>query len=76
MVMIYLVPVWGDTTGDDMNMIVGRIVMGIDKQWLTFFGIPPFLLDIDEQSPLTVLWYIHLHDRISPDGIVAVVCVY
>ena len=33
-----LCPSGGNTTGDDM--IVSRImVMGIDKQWLTFFGI-------------------------------------
>ena len=38
-VIIYLLPVWSYTTGNDMDMIVVSIMMGIDKHGLAWLAI-------------------------------------
>lgn len=43
MMMVYLMSIGSHTGGDDMEVIVGRVVMGIDKQRLSLFGIAHLL---------------------------------
>jgi len=41
--MVYLVPVGCYTGGDDMDMVVRRVMVGIDEQRLPLIGIPHLL---------------------------------
>ena len=43
MIVVYLMPVWSDAGSNDMDMVVVRVVMGIDQQWLSFISIPHLL---------------------------------
>lgn len=43
MIMVYLMTVGSHTGSDDMDMVVVRVVMGIDKQRLSFISITHLL---------------------------------
>ena len=43
MVVVYLMTVGSHTGCDDMYMVVVRVVMGIDQQWLSFISITHLL---------------------------------
>ena len=43
MIMVYLMTIGRHTGCDDMYMVVVRVVMGIDQQWLSFISITHLL---------------------------------